>query len=1306
MNIQTHRGAAAYSEFRLSKLGQKIDARISDFAGVNARYIHFIESDSKLSRNDYLKLEKLLDYGPNQRDLDNAQLFWCVPRLGTISPWSTKATDIVHHCGLEAVNRVERGIEWQIQFDTKREFTSAEKELFTALLADRMTETLLFNASQFNQIFKHSNPAPLHFVDVLESGRSSLEVANTQMGLALSDDEIDYLYNASINNNRNITDVELMMFSQVNSEHCRHKIFNASWTIDGQEEQHSLFDMIRNTHRISPQATLIAYKDNAAVIEGSDAGRFFPNSKTQVYSYHREPVHILIKVETHNHPTAISPFPGAATGSGGEIRDEGATGRGGKPKAGVTGFSVSNLRLPDCPQPWEAEQQKPSHIATPLEIMLEGPIGGASFNNEFGRPNIAGYFRTFEQPVETSSTTTNGTTRFGYHKPIMIAGGMGNIRPHHVNKNQIGHADKIVVLGGPAMLIGLGGGAASSVASGHSDEHLDFASVQRGNPEMQRRCQEVIDRCWAMGDDNPIVSIHDVGAGGLSNAVPEIVHDAGLGGNFELRRVLNDEMSMSPMEIWCNESQERYVVAVSASRLQEFEGLCKRERCLYCVIGDATHEQRLKLSDELLKNPSGDPIDLQMDVLFANPPKMHRDVQTAAIEADRLNLEDIEINEAIKRLLNLPAIADKTFLVTIGDRSVTGMISRDQMVGPWQVPVADVAVTTSSFDSYFGEAMAMGERTPLAVLNPPASGKIAVGEVITNIAAANIESISSIKLSANWMAAAGYHGQDAALYETVRAVGNELCPQLGISIPVGKDSMSMRTVWQDSNHQHTVASPVSLIVTGFAPVKDVRKTLTPVLSAKDDDQLLLIDLGEGLNRLGGSCLSQVYNATAQITADVNDPLLLKHFFEFIQVLNKENLILAYHDRSDGGLFITLVEMAFASRRGLEILLDDFKGNAKEILFNEELGAVLQINNSDRPGIEKRLKQFKLDHCSHFIGHSNESNHVHISHNSDLLVDAKRSELHRQWSQTTWKMQSLRDNPQCAQQEYDRILDQHDPGLYSKLSYDVRQDIAAPYLHLSVKPTVAILREQGVNSHTEMAAAFDRAGFTSVDIHMSDLLESRQSLNSFTGLVACGGFSFGDVLGAGQGWAKSILFNNKLKDEFSDFFQQTDKFSLGVCNGCQMLSAIKSLIPGAQHWPGFSRNLSEQYEARQVMVKVEKNPSLFFEQMQGSEFPVVVAHGEGQAVFDSEADLAQAQTANLIAARFIDNQGKVTQGYPYNPNGSLAGITALTSVDGRSTILMPHPERVFRTVTNSWRSDEWGEDSPWMRLFRNARCWVG
>ncbi len=1299
MQINAYRGAQAFSEFRLNKLAQGLSDQFKQLKRVNARFIHFAQIDEASQSFNESILLQLLDYGTTGQDLTDAINLWVVPRLGTISPWSTKATDIAHHCSLEAVLRLERGIEWQLQFDQPFELSNSDKSVLAQLLSDRMTESLLYAESQFEQIFNHEQPKSLRFVEVLEKGKSELERANKKMGLALAQDEIEYLYQSAVKANRNLTDVELMMFSQVNSEHCRHKIFNASWTIDGEDQDKSLFAMIRNTHQLHSDGTLIAYKDNAAVIEGSQAGRFFPDKQTNIYGYSQEPVHILAKVETHNHPTAISPFPGAATGSGGEIRDEGATGRGGKPKAGVTGFSVSNLRLVDAIQAWEGEEHKPSHIATPLQIMLDGPIGGASFNNEFGRPNIAGYFRTFEQ------SPALGSSRFGYHKPIMIAGGLGNIREQHINKNQINDGAKIVVLGGPAMLIGLGGGAASSVASGHSDEDLDFASVQRGNPEMQRRCQEVIDVCWAMGKDNPIVSIHDVGAGGLSNAVPELVHDADLGGEFELRQILNDEPGMSPMEIWCNEAQERYVLAIDPERLEEFEQICRRERCLYCVIGEGTQAQQLSLTDSLLDNHGGHPIDIEMDVLFGNPPKMHRDVTSCASAKLELDLDLISLDEAVNRLLNLPTIADKTFLITIGDRSVTGMISRDQMVGPWQVPVADVAVTTSSYDSVHGEAMAMGERTPVAILNPAASGRMAIGEVLTNIAAAPIQSTKKIKLSANWMAAAGYPGQDAALYETVKAVGMELCPQLGISIPVGKDSMSMRTVWQENNREQTVAAPVSLIVTGFAPVTDVRKTLTPVLSNKEDTELLLIDLGQGLNRLGGSCLAQVFNQTGELAPDVNDPQLLRGFFAAIQELNLQGLLLAYHDRSDGGLFVTLMEMAFAGRCGLVINLDSLDGNEKSTLFNEELGAVIQINSRDKQHVESILEKHGLIDCCHMIGQSIDSRKIQISRGGNLIFESSRIELHRKWSHTTYKMQSLRDNPQCAQQEYDRLLDESDSGLYSKLTFDVKEDIALPYINTGARPRVAILREQGVNSQTEMAAAFDRAGFTSVDVHMSDLVDGRQTLTHFVGVVACGGFSFGDVLGAGQGWAKSILFNNKLADQFAEFFHQSDKFSLGVCNGCQMMSGIKSLIPGAASWPQFERNKSEQYEARQVMVKIENSPSIFFNGMTGSEFPVVVAHGEGRAQFDSDDQLVAVQATSLVAARFIDHNGQPTQIYPYNPNGSTQAITALTSTDGRATILMPHPERVFRSVTNSWRSSEWGEDSPWMRIFRNARVWV-
>ena len=1083
MRIEAYRGAQAFSDFRLKKLTEALNAKFNELKRVNARFIHLVEIDQSKDGFDSSVLEQLLQYGSHGSNLNNANTFWTVPRLGTVSPWSTKATDIARHCSLDAVQRLERGIEWQLEFNQLYQLTDVEKGILIQLLSDRMTESMLFDDSQFSQIFNHASPKPLYFVDVLSKGKTELEKTNKEMGLALAEDEIEYLYQGALKAKRNLTDVELMMFSQVNSEHCRHKIFNASWTIDGEDQQKSLFAMIRNTHQLNSEGTLVAYKDNASVIEGSTAGRFFPDQDTKIYGYTHEPVHILTKVETHNHPTAISPFPGAATGSGGEIRDEGATGRGGKPKAGVTGFSVSNLRLPDSIQPWEGEEHKPSHIASPLQIMLDGPIGGASFNNEFGRPNIAGYFRTFEQKP------TKASSRFGYHKPIMIAGGMGNIRAQHVEKNQIQNGAKIVVLGGPAMLIGLGGGAASSVASGHSDEDLDFASVQRGNPEMQRRCQEVIDTCWAMGENNPIVSIHDVGAGGLSNAVPELVHDAGLGGDFELRQVLNDEPGMSPMEIWCNEAQERYVLAIDPSRIEEFEQICKRERCLYCVIGDATDEQHLKLTDSLLNNEAGHPIDIDMGVLFGNPPKMHRDVERSSSNKQQLDFNAIDINDAVNRLLNLPTIADKTFLITIGDRSVTGMISRDQMVGPWQVPVADVAVTTSTFDSYFGEAMAMGERTPLAITNPAASGRMAIGEMITNIAAAPIENIEKIKLSANWMAAAGFEGQDAALYETVKAVGMELCPQLGISIPVGKDSMSMRTVWQENDQEQTVAAPISLIVTGFAPVTNVRKVLTPVMDNQQDNELLLIDLGESLNRLGGSCLAQVYNVTGESTTDVNNAKLVKNFFAAIQQLNSEELILAYHDRSDGGLFVTLAEMTFASRCGLDINLGELNHEMTPVLFNEELGAVIQIKSSEKARVEDILQEQELIHCSHFIGHAIDSNQITISYKDDVIYQASRVDLHREWSHTTYKMQSLRDNPECAQQEYDRLLDESDSGLYSKLTYAVREDISAPYISKGERPKVAILREQGVNSQTEMAAAFDRAGFTSIDVHMSDLVEN-------------------------------------------------------------------------------------------------------------------------------------------------------------------------------------------------------------------------
>ena len=1100
-----------------------------------------------------------------------------------------------------------------------------------------------------------------------------------------------------------------MMFAQANSEHCRHKIFNADWVVDGKRRSDSLFRMIRNTHEKHPGGTIVAYKDNSSIIEGNDFARFFPDPYSRKYGYHEEETHILMKVETHNHPTAISPFPGAATGSGGEIRDEGATGRGSKPKAGLCGFSVSNLRLPGAEQPWEIDYGKPDRIVSALDIMIEGPIGAASFNNEFGRPNINGYFRTFEQLID-------GEVR-GYHKPIMLAGGLGNIRAQHAQKHAVPVGAYIVVLGGPAMLIGLGGGAASSMASGTSDEDLDFASVQRSNAEMQRRCQEVIDQCCAMGDRNPILSIHDVGAGGLSNAVPEIIHDAGRGGRFELRDVPNDQPGMSPMEIWCNESQERYVLAVSGEGLKVLRAICERERCLYAVLGQATEEEHLLVEDKYFSDkPTGEagvderrkkPIDLDLSILLGKPPKMTRDVEHLKRKLPKFKTKGIDVKEAAYRVLRLPTVASKNFLITIGDRSVTGQVVRDQMVGPWQVPVADVGVTSSGYETYTGEAMAMGERTPVATIDAAASGRMAVGEAITNIAAARIEKLPDVKLSANWMAPAGHPGEDAALFDTVRAVGMELCPELGISIPVGKDSMSMKSVWQtESGEQKQVTAPISLIVSAFSPVMDIRKTLTPQLRRdKGKTELILLDLGRGKNRLGGSVLTQVYNAVDRKPPDVDDPRVLKLFFHVIQALNELDFVYAYHDRSDGGLFATLCEMSFAGNVGIEVDISGLGSDPIATLFNEELGAVLQVPTERKQGILGALKRAGIHRYAHHIGTITEDDCITIRYrNKDYFRDS-RVNLQRAWSETSFRMQALRDNPECARQEYDRILDVTDRGLSATLSYDPAENICAPYINNADRPPIAILREQGVNGQMEMAAAFDRAGFSAVDVTMSDIIDGRVSLSEFKGLAACGGFSFGDVLGAGEGWAKSILYNSRARDEFAEFFNRKDTFALGVCNGCQMMSNLHELVPGAELWPHFVRNKSEQFEARVAMVQIPENPSLFLSGMTGSRLPVVVAHGEGRAEFRESGHLDQMILNRQVALCFEDNAGRLTDAYPYNPNGSPHGITGLTTPDGRFTIMMPHPERVFRSVTNSWHPDDWGEDGPWMRMFRNARVWV-
>ncbi len=1290
------RGSPALSPFRLEKLLAALRRRVPVVTEVYAEFVHFV--DGRLTAHDREVLDRLLQYGPaaTQRHLDGEPTFLVVPRPGTLSPWSSKATDIARNCGLQHVRRIERGVAYYIE--STRALTAGDLATLKPLLHDRMTEAVLGSADDPAVLFAHAEPAPLASVDLLGGGRDALAVANRELGLALSEDEIDYLLDSFIRLERNPTDVELMMFAQANSEHCRHKIFNADWIVDGVKQDRSLFAMIRHTHERHPDDVLSAYHDNAAVMTGFHAGRFFPDPTDGQYRYHPEAVHILMKVETHNHPTAISPFPGAATGSGGEIRDEGATGRGAKPKAGLCGFSVSHLRIPDFVQPWERDYGKPARIVSALEIMLEGPIGAAAFNNEFGRPNLAGYFRSFEEDGPDGQ-------RRGYHKPIMIAGGLGNIREPHVHKAALPPGAVIVILGGPAMLIGLGGGAASSMAAGSSHEDLDFASVQRGNPEIQRRVQEVIDRCAALGQDNPILSIHDVGAGGLSNAVPEIVHDAGRGGRFELRDVPNDDPGMSPMQIWCNEAQERYVLAIAAEELEIFKTLCERERCPYAVIGATTEMPHLTVDDRQFGNR---PVDLPMNVLFGKPPKLLREVAREPAALWPLDLAGVELADAVARVLRFPAVADKSFLITIGDRTVTGLVCRDQMVGPWQAPVSDVAVTATSFDADTGEAMAMGERAPLALLDAPASGRMAVGEALTNIAAARIEKLGDVKLSANWMAAAGHPGEDARLFDTVQAVGMELCPALGIAIPVGKDSLSMKTVWDAGGERKSVVGPLSLIVSAFAPVPDLRRTLTPQLRAdRGDTDLILIDLGRGKNRLGGSALAQVYNQLGDAVPDLDQPEDLAAFFALIQELNAAGRLLAYHDRSDGGLLAVLAEMMFAGGRGVTVLLDDLGEELLPALFAEELGAVVQVRARDRDAVLGRLIAAGLGECSHVIGTPNDQDRLILRHAGESVFSAGRAELRRLWSETSCRMQALRDHPDCAREALEAACDPTDPGLSVHLTFDPAEDVAAPFIaNGGARPRVAILREQGVNGQIEMAAAFDRAGFAAVDVHMSDIMAGQVALADFHGLAACGGFSYGDVLGAGEGWAKSILFNPRAREQFAAFFARSDSFGLGICNGCQMLSNLHELIAGTEPWPRFVRNRVEQFEARLSLVEVLPSPSLFLRGMEGSRLPVAVAHGEGRAEFRDADGADAALAAGVAALRFVDHFGQPAETYPANPNGSPGGIAGLSSRDGRFTILMPHPERLFRTVQYSWHPDGWGEDGPWLRLFRNARRWLG
>ncbi len=1282
MTVQVLPGPSALSEFEGARLAARLRAIDAGVTAVEASYMYLLLLHKDSERGiDHHRLAELLGAGV---ECAAGQCVWIAPRVGTQSPWSSKATDILHNTGFHAIERIERARVVRIVSSS-----AVDLRVLAGALHDRMTESVFFeSANELQALFALREQKALGHIDVLGLGAAAIAAADRELGLSLASDEIDYLVAEFKRLKRNPTDVELYMFAQANSEHCRHKIFNANWTIDGVKQPRTLFQMIRNTNEVSGENVLSAYRDNAAVIRGGRGGRFFPDPANAAYAYHQEDIHTLLKVETHNHPTAISPWPGAATGSGGEIRDEGATGRGAKPKAGLCGFTVSNLNLPQAPQPWERAYGRPAHIASPLEIMIDGPLGAAAYNNEYGRPALFGYFRTYEQ-----SSVNPEVTVFGYHKPIMLAGGLGNIRAEHIEKGAIKAGYALVALGGPAMLIGLGGGAASSSAgSGNTD--LDFASVQRDNAEMERRAQEVIDRCWQRGEANPIAFIHDVGAGGLSNAFPELVKDGGCGGSFDLNAIPRGEAGMSPLEVWCNEAQERYVLAIAPENLPLFESICERERCPFAVIGTAEQQPHLTLSDHAVKA-----IDLPLHALFGKPPKMEREFARTKIAATPLDLSGVTISDAVERLLRLPTIASKSFLITIGDRSITGLIVQDQMVGPWQVPVADCAVTLGAYDSLWGEAMAIGERTPLAVIDAAASARMAVGEVITNLAGAaiglnQVGKLGDIKLSANWMAAAGEAQEDQKLFDAVHAAGMEFCPALGMTIPVGKDSMSMKTKWaSEDGETKIVVSPLSLVVSGFAPVSDVRRTLTPQL-CEGDASLILIDLGEGKNRLGGSCLAQVYGQVGDEAPDAPSAEVMKAFFAALQQLNRERKLLAYHDRSDGGLFVTLVEMAFAGRMGLEIDLP-VAGLAE--LFNEELGAVAQVAAKDVAGVLAQLNAAGV--ASQVIGRGAPGNEFVIRGGGQIVYRNTRTALHKMWAETSFHIQSLRDNPESARQEFALLEDAKRPGLFVSVPFDRSERVSAPFVH-TAHPRVAILREQGVNGQVEMAAAFDRAGFAAVDVHMSDLLTGHVSLAEFNGLAACGGFSYGDVLGGGSGWAKTILFNDRLKEMFTKFFARPDSFALGVCNGCQMMAQLREIIPGAASWPRFGRNLSARFEARLCMVEIQDSPSLFFADMAGARVPIVTAHGEGH-VSNIAAD-------SQIALRYIDTYGKVTEHYPLNPSGSVQGVAGLSSTDGRALIVMPHPERVFLGVQHTWVRDKMHEpkDSPWQRMFDNARKWVG
>ena len=1272
-------GAPAHSSFKKTQLLSRL-ASISSVQSIESQWVYLF--DQALNEQQQQSALQLLNEGEvfqiREAANDEVQIL-VTPRVGTISPWSSKATDIFANCNTP-IHRLERGVLF-----TLKGISEVSNEVKLAL-HDRMTESVFSSIEDATALFQETAPKPLNSIDILGQGKQALVQANSEFGFALSDEEIDYLTEAFIKLGRNPHDIELMMFAQANSEHCRHKIFGSEWTIDGEVQPLSLFQMIKNTYKESPTDVLSAYKDNASVIVGYDTQRFYPKKDEDTghytYKYKSQAAHILMKVETHNHPTAIAPFAGAATGSGGEIRDEGATGRGGKPKAGLTGFTVSNLNIPGFEQPWEENYGKPSRMASPLQIMIEGPLGGAAFNNEFGRPALNGYFRTFEQNV-------NGEVK-GFHKPIMIAGGYGNIRPDHVEKDAIQPGDLLIVLGGPAMLIGLGGGAASSVDSGTMGESLDFASVQRENPEMERRCQEVIDTCWRMENENPIVSVHDVGAGGISNAMPELVNDHELGAILDLRKIPSLEPGMSPMEIWSNEAQERYVLAIKPESLELFESICARERCPFAVLGEATEARQLTVNDPLFDNKA---VDMPMQVMLGGTPRMSRSYETIERKGDDFDAAQVDLKDAIFRVLKNPTVASKSFLITIGDRSITGMVARDQLVGRWQVPVADAAVTTTSLQGYTGEAMAMGERPPVALLNPAASARLAVAESISNIMCANIEQISDIKLSANWMAAAGQKGEDQALFEGVKAIGMEMCPALGIAIPVGKDSLSMRTTWNDEGQDKSVTSPMSGVITAFAPVNDVRKTLTPELK-NTDSVLVRIDLSKGQFRLGGSILAQVYKAIGSVTPDVDSFADFKAFFDLVQDWNNRGLIQAYHDIGDGGLLATVAEMMFASRLGVAL-----ENQSTAALFAEEIGAVLQISTSDWATLAAEVAASSLKDAISVVGSVNNTDQLTING-----LTLPRVDLQHAWAEVSHQIQRLRDNSETADQEFALIADNSHQGIIAQPTFDLNEPVEAPFINLR-RPSMVILREQGVNGQTEMAAAFDKVGFNTADVHMSDLLAGRVDLNDFEGLVACGGFSYGDVLGAGGGWAKSVLFNPRLRDQFEKFFNRQETFTLGVCNGCQMMSQLAPLIPGADAWPRFHRNTSEVFEARAVNVRIEKSHSVLLEGMEGSILPIAVAHGEGRVVATAD-QLAALNAGNQVTLRYVDSHGNPTQHYPLNPNGSPEAITGVTSKDGRATIMMPHPERNFRAIQHSWKPEEWTEDGAWLRMFRNARKFIG